>query len=165
MKKFIIALLASCAGTCAFAQTRGTIDSILAEKKPHPLSLQLLRASELCGPAASCADEDLRRAAHPAATDPCLSDPFGCHLATSSYRDHGRSWYIGGAKLNTEVGRMTFSIGRHRDNIVLTRAPFVEGSYRFGTTASLAAGVLRARTGVLPHNTTLLYVSFRMELR
>lgn len=167
MKKLVLALLFAISATCslhAFAQTRGAIDSILTEKKPHALGLQLLRASDACGPMANCAVEEPNRATY-GATNPCVSDPLGCHLSVSSYGNSNRSWYVGGAKLNTQVGRVTFSMGKHRDNIVLTRAPFIEGSYRLGTNASFAVGVLRARVGVdMPHNSSLLYFSFRMAL-
>jgi|GEM_PF-3371382 len=162
-----MALILTICATCslhAFAQTHGAFDAALAEKKPHVLQLQLLRASDACGPMANCANEDSNRAIH-TTMDPCVSDPFGCHLAVSSYGDSNRSWYIGGARLNTQVGRVTFSIGRHRDNIVLTRAPFIEGSYRLGDNASFAIGVLRTRIGAdAPRNSSLLYFSFRMAL-
>lgn len=164
MRKLSIALVfaALAAPMCGSAQTRTSMGSVLNEKKPRTLQLQLLRASPLCGSVTECTDADQYRTPHLQA-DPCMTDMVSCHMAiTSGINGHSRAWNVGGAKLSAIVGPVTFAIGRHRKNIALARVPFAEGTYRFHGNASLAFGVLRQHYG--PETRSMLYVSFQKEL-
>jgi hypothetical protein len=135
-----------------------SMEALLAAK-PHRYSLQLLRASGTCGPIADCGYVDAGRA-YGATSDPCMNSPLGCQLA-SSHPDWKSASYVGGAKLTTEIGKMSFSAGRHRDNLVLAQAAFVEGTYRMGA-GSLVIGALRAPK---LEGRNLLYVYYRATLR
>ena len=126
------------------------------------LQLQLLRTSPLCGSVTDCSEAaDSYRASRQA--DPCVMDMASCHMAaTSDANGHSRSWNVGGAKLSANVGRVTFTIGRHRKSIALARVPFVEGKYRFDGTASLAFGIAHQRYGDEKHG--LAYLLLQKEV-
>lgn len=158
----VLALGALAGPTSASAQMRTSMGSILNEKKPHMLQLQLMRANQLCGTVTDCANADPRHAAQ-LGLNPCLSDVVGCHTSVSApSSEQYRSWPVGGVKLIAETGRVSIAFGRHREHIVLARVPFIEGSYRLSGGVSLRAGVLRAHTGPEPH--TMAYVALRMSL-
>ena len=154
-------LVAACAS--AFGQGKpDAFQSALAASKPHAVQLHLMRASQLCGAVMDCMNADPRRAVQ-RGMDPCVTDVVGCHMDVSSGAyGQGTSWKVGGAKLSADIGRVTFTVGRHRENLVLSRVPFIEGSYRFSSAVSLRTGILRAHTGPEPH--TMLYVSLHAAL-
>ena len=126
MKKRIVMALLIMTTFCGFAQEKiPTMESILATQKPRAIQFQLWGASSPCGGVLDC-NRDLLLASGPAA-DPCLWDMLSCHLKSTS-RDFGagrQSWLFGGAKINAEIGPLTFSIGKHKNNVVLVQAPFI----------------------------------------
>lgn len=164
-RKMTIALALAALAAPMYASAQGartSMGALMNEKKPRMLQLQLLRTSPLCGSVTDCNEAAGPYRASPQ-DDPCMTDMVSCHMAAiSDANGHSRSWNIGGAKLSANVGRVTFTIGRHRKNIALARVPFVEGKYRFDGTASLAFGVLRQRYG--PEKDGMAYLIFQKEL-
>lgn len=157
------ALAALAAPMYASAQGRANMGSILNEKKPRMLQLQLLRTSPLCGSVTDCSEAaDLYRPSY-SPSEPCVTDMVSCHMAiTSGANGHSRAWNVGGAKLSAVVGRVTFTFGRNRKTLALARVPFIEGSYRLEGNASLAFGVLHQRYGAEKH--PLAYLVLHKEL-
>lgn len=145
-----------------YAQEKvSTLESMLAEKKPSAVQLQLSGASSLCGGVVDCNRDSFSSPL--AATDPCLWDKFSCHLESfSRVTETNQKWLFGGAKIKTEIGPLTFSVGRHTDNVILTRAPFIEGTYRIGFQSSASVGVLQFQSSTGSQN--LWYIVLRKTL-
>jgi hypothetical protein len=162
MKKIVLMMaLFIISPLCAQAQGQqkpSAMESILAQKKPSAIQLELSRANPLCGGVMDC-NEELRSTGIPA--DPCLWDKLACHMESFSRgNDFGQTWLVGGAKLRAEIGPVTFSVGRHTDNIILMRAPFIESSYRIGLHSNLSLGVLQTQMGTGSQN--IWYVVIRV---
>ena len=157
MKKTIVVILLTMTTLCGQAQERtSTLESIFAQQKPHAWQLQLSGASS-CGGVVDCNKDSF------GATDPCLWDKLACHLESfSRATETSQTWLFGGAKIKTELGPLTFSVGRHTDNVILTRAPFIESTYRTGFQSSVSVGVLQTPLGTGSQN--LWYLVFKKTL-
>lgn len=147
--------------TCGYAQEKvSAMELTLAEKKPRAVQFELSRANQTCAGVLDC-NEDFHLTKG-SQTDPCLWDKLACHMESFSRgNDFGQAWLVGGAKLRAEVGPLTFSVGRHKDNIVLTRAPFIEGSRQIGLHTQLSFGVLQNQKGLVGSQ-NIWYVVIRL---
>lgn len=158
-KKIIVMILLIIMAACGYAQEKvSAMGLTLAQKKPSAIQLELSKANSFCGGVTDC-HEEIRSTGISA--DPCLWDKLVCHMESFSRgNDFGQTWLVGGAKLRAEVGPLTFSIGRHKDNVILTRAPFIESSYQMSQRSTLSFGVLQAQMGVGSQN--IWYVVIRV---
>lgn len=160
-KKLVLMLLIMMALPVEAQEKVSVMGSVLAEKKSHAVQLQLSTASQLCGGVIDCTNDSaspLRSAA-----DACLWDKFTCHLESFSRPfETSQPWLFGGAKIKAEFGPLTFSVGRHTDNVILTRAPFIEATYQTSFRFSTSLGVLQTQASTGPQN--LWYIVLRKTL-
>lgn len=159
MKVILMMILFIISPVCAQTQEKpSAMELALSQKKSRSVQFELSRANQTCAGVMDCA-EDFRSTTG-ISEDPCLWNRLACHMESFSRgNDLNQIWLLGGAKLKTKVGPLTFSVGRHKDNIILTRAPFIESSYRMNQYLSLGFGVLQTQTGTGPQN--LWYIVLR----